>query len=173
MPDDVPSDPYQGAGRKPDGAGGSKIFSRRSPAVVAIFAAAIASSLLCFVILVGTGMIGLPSGPDVPLQIAVILSIIFIWAPAFALIPAGILGFALERPLSRWLIGRRQGGFVEHLTVVVAAALFLWLLLRVIVVLTGPQTQLVDVPSLMVFAIVGLCSALSWWFLVVLPGRRA
>ena len=42
----------------------------------------------------------------------------------------------------------------------------------VIVVLTGPQTQLGDFPSLVVFAVVGLCSALSWWFLVVLPGRR-
>lgn len=150
-----------------------KNLGRSSPAVVAIFAAAIASSLLTFVILILTGWIGLPSGPDVPLQVAVFLSIVFIWAPAFALVPAGILGFALERPLSRWLIGRRQGGFVEHLIVVMAAALFLWLLLRVIVVLMGPQTQLIDLPSLMVFAVVGLCSALSWWFLVVLPGRRA
>ncbi|HEU4958497.1 MAG TPA: hypothetical protein VFT40_12820 [Sphingomicrobium sp.] len=150
-----------------------KYLRRRSPAVVAIFAAAIASSLLTFVILIVTGWIGLPSGPDVPLQIAVFLSIVFIWAPAFALVPAGILGFVLERPLSRWLIGRRQGGFVEHLIVVIAAALILWLLLRVIVVLMGPQTQLIDLPSLIVFAIVGLCSALSWWFLVVLPGRRS
>ena len=152
--------------------------SRRSPAVVAIFVTAIASPLLCLVILIGmgligTGKIGLPSGPDVPLQIAVALSVIFIWAPAFALVPAGILGFAVERPLSRWLIGRRQGGFVEHLAIVVAAALMLWLLLRVVVVLTGPQTRIVDLPSLVVFAVVGLCSALSWWFLVVLPGRRA
>ena len=147
--------------------------SRRSPAVVAIFVTAIASPLLCLVILIGMGKIGLPTGPDVPLQIAVALSIIFIWAPAFALVPAGILGFALERPLSRWLIGRRQGGFVEHLAIVVAAALMLWLLLRVVVVLTGPQTRIVDLPSLVVFAVVGLCSALSWWFLVVLPGRRA
>jgi len=150
-----------------------KNLRRSNPAVVAIFAAAIASSLLTFVILIATGLVGLPSGPDVPLQVAVFLSIVFIWGPAFALVPAGILGFALERPLSRWLIGRRHGGFVEHLTVVMAAALFLWLLLRVIVVLTGPQTQLIDLPSLVVFAIVGLCSASSWWFLVVLPGRRA
>lgn len=150
-----------------------KYSGRRSPAVVAVFAAAIASSVLTFLILIVTGWIGPPSGPDVPLQIAVILSIVFFWAPAFALVPAGILGFALERPLSRWLIGRRQGGFVEHLIIVVAAALMLWLLLRVVVVLTGPQTRIVDLPSLVVFAVVGLCSALSWWFLVVLPGRRA
>jgi hypothetical protein len=146
----------------------------RSPgAVVAIIAAAVASSLVTFIILIGAGLIGVPSGPDLPLQFAVILSILFIWAPAFALIPAAILGFVVERPLSRWLIGRHQGGFVEHLIVVVAAALFLWLLLRLAVVLIGPQTQLVDVPSFVVFAVVGFCSALSWWLLVILPGRRA
>jgi hypothetical protein len=150
-----------------------KTSGRRNPAVVAIFATAIASSLLTFIILIGAGWVGLPSGPDVPLQIAVFLSIVFFWAPAFALIPAGILGLAVERPLSRWLIGRGKGGFVEHLTVVTAVALLLWLLLRVTVVLVGPQTRIVDLPSLFVFAIVGLCSSLSWWFLVVMPGRRA
>lgn len=151
-----------------------RAFGRSPGAVVAIIAAAVASSLLTFVILIATGpgRIGLPSGPDVPLQIAVFLSILFIWAPAFALIPAAILGFVVERPLSRWLIGRHQGGFVEHLIVVVTAALFLWLLLRIAVVLVGPQTQLVDIPSLVVFAVIGFCSALSWWLLVILPGRR-
>jgi hypothetical protein len=165
-------DPVEETGRKPAAAGGLKTSGRRSPAVVAIFAAAIASSLMTFAILIGTGWIGFPSGPDVPLQIAVFLSIVFFWGPAFALVPATILGFAVERPLSRWLIGRRKGGFVEHLTIVVTAGLFLWLLLRVVVVLIGPQTQIVDLPSLAIFAIVGLCSALSWWFLVVVPGRQ-
>jgi len=152
--------------------------SFNSRGFMATVAAAIASSLLTLIVLIAGALIagrpiGWPSGPDVPLQIAVFLSVVLIWAPAFAMVPAGILGFAVERPLSRWLIGRPQGGFFEHLAVVIAAALFLWLLLRVIVVVVGPQTRLVDVPSLMVFAIVGLCSALSWWFLVVLPGRRA
>ncbi len=149
-----------------------KTSGRRSPAVVAIFATAITSSLLTFVILIVTGWIGLPAGPDVPLQIAVFLSIVFIWAPAFALIPAGILGLAVEWPLSRRLIARRQGGFVMHLGAVVAAALALWLLLRIVVVLAGPQTRLIDYQSLAVFIIVGVCSALSWWFLIVVPGRQ-
>jgi uncharacterized membrane protein len=168
-------DPAEETGRKPAGSGGLKILGRRNSAVVAIFATAIASSLLTLVILIliGVGRIGLPSGPDVPLQIAVFLSIVFFWAPAFALIPAGILGLAVERPLSRRLIARRQGGFVMHLTAVVAAALSLWLLLRVAVVLAGPQTRLLDYPSLAVFIIVGVCSALSWWFLIVVPGRQA
>jgi hypothetical protein len=155
-----------------------RISGRRNGPIAATVVAAIASSVLTFIILMAGGLIaggpiGLPSGPDVPLQIAVFLSIVLIWGPAFAMVPAGILGFMVERPLSRWLIGRPEGGFVEHLGVVIAAALCLWLLLRVVVVLVGPQTRLIDLPSLMVFAIVGLCSALSWWFLVVLPGRRA
>lgn len=138
----------------------------------ATLAAAVASSLLTFLILLFSGWIGPPTGPNVPLEIAVILSVIFFWAPAFALIPASILGFAVERPLARRLIARRQGGFVEHMAVVVAAALLLWLLLRVVVVVSGPQSELVDYPSLAVFAIVGLCSAICWWFLVIEPGRR-
>jgi hypothetical protein len=143
-----------------------------SSTIVATVAAAIASSLLAFVILIVTGWIGWPTGPKVPLQIAVVLSIVLLWGPAFALVPTAILGFAVGRPLTRRLIASRDGGFVEHLLVVVAAALSLWLLLRIVVVLAGPQTQRVDYPSLGVFAIVGLCSALSWWFLVVVPGRR-
>jgi branched-subunit amino acid ABC-type transport system permease component len=99
------------------------------------------------------------------------LSIVLIWAPAFALVPAGILGFALERPLSRRLIARNDGGFFGHLLAIVVASLGLWLLLRIAVVLSGPQTQIIDAPSLALFAIVGLSSALSWWYLVVLPGR--
>ena len=158
--------------RKADGAGGLISAGLKSGAFVAILATSVASSVLTFVILIVTGWIGVPTGPDVPLQIAVALSIVFFWAPAFALIPASILGFAVERPLSRWLIGRRKGGFVKHLILVTTAALFLWLLLRLIVVLVGPQTRIVDLPSLFVFAIVGICSSLSWWFLVVLPGRQ-
>ena len=146
---------------------------RFSNEIVAIISAAIASSVVTFIILVITGWIGVPSGPNWPLDIAVVLSIIFFWAPAFALVPAGVLGFALERPYARRLIARRDGGFVAHLLVVMTASLLLWLLLRVAVVLTGPQQEIFDPQSLAVFAIIGLCSALSWWFLVVLPGRRA
>jgi hypothetical protein len=148
------------------------ITGRYSGSVVAVIAAAIGSSVLTFLILI---LWGLPavSWPDDPMQIAVFLSIVFLWGPAFALVPAGILGVLVERPLSRRLVAQRQGGFVEHLLAVVAAALLLWLLLRVVVVLTGPQTNIMDYLSLAVFAIVGLCSALSWWFVVVLPARRA
>ena len=145
---------------------------RHSNQVIATVCAAIGSSVLTFVILVVTGWVGAPTGPNAAFDIGVMLSIVLIWAPAFALVPASILGFALERPLSRQLIVRSDGGFFAHLLAIEAASLGLWLLLRIAVVLSGPQTQIIDVPSLALFAIVGFSSALSWWFLVVLPGRR-
>lgn len=146
---------------------------RFSNDIVAIILAAIASSLVTVAILIASGWIGMPKEAIRPLDIAVWLSIILIWGPAFALVPAAVLGFLLERPLSRSLIARREGGFIEHLLLVVATALALWLALRIAVVLSGPQTRILDPLSLAVFAIIGVCSALSWWFLVVLPGRRA
>ena len=138
-----------------------------------VVAAAIGSSILTFVTLILIGRVGLPTGPNVLMDIAIFLSILLFWAPAFAFIPATILGFLVERPLSRRLIARGTGGFFEHLAIVVGAAVLLWLLLRIVVVATGPQTRIVDHESLAVFAIVGLCSALSWWFSVVVPARRS
>lgn len=149
-----------------------RIADRYTGTLAAIIATAVASSVLSFAALIVTGWIGAPSGPDVPMQIVVILSIVFFWGPGFAAIPAAILGYAVERPLARRLIARRDGGFVEHLMIVVGAALLLWLLLRIVVVLAGPQTRLVDHLSLAVFGIIGLCSAFSWWLLVIEPGRR-
>jgi hypothetical protein len=148
------------------------VTGRYSGSAVAVIAAAIGSSVLTFLILI---LWGLPAvtWPEDPLQIAVFLSVVFLWGPAFALVPSAILGFLVERPLTRRLIAQEQGGFVEHLLAIVGAAVLLWLLLRVVVVLTGPQTNIMDYLSLAIFAIVGLCSALSWWFIVVLPARRA
>ena len=147
---------------------------RLSNDILAIIVAAFASSIVAFSILIARGWVmGTPMEVPSPLDFAVGLSIVFMWAPAFAFIPAAVLGFLLERPLARRLIARRGGGFVEHLLIVVAAALALWLALRIAVVLSGPQTRIIDSLSLAIFAIIGVCSALSWWFLVVRPGRRA
>jgi len=140
---------------------------------LAILIAAVASSLLTFVALAASGWIGAPAELPNPLDVLVFLSVLLIWAPAFALVPAGLLGLLLERPLARRLLARRQGGFLGHLLMVTAAAFFLWLLLRIAVVLTGPQTRIHDPLSLAVFLIIGVSSALSWWFLVIAPGRRA
>src|SRR5688500_1703244 len=103
---------------------------RFSNDIMAIILAALASSLVTFAILVASGWIGMPREAIRPLDIAVWLSIILMWGPAFAFVPAAVLGFLLERPLSRRLIARREGGFIEHLLLVVATALGLWLALR-------------------------------------------
>jgi hypothetical protein len=139
----------------------------------AILIAAVASSLVAFVALAASGWVGAPAELPSPLDLAVFLSVLLIWVPAFALVPAGILGFLLERRLARRLLARREGGFLAHLLIVTAAALFLWLLLRIAVVLSGPQTRIHDPLSLAVFLIIGVSSAFSWWFLVIEPGRRA
>jgi hypothetical protein len=142
----------------------------------AIVAAAIASSILTFLALAVTGWIGAPAASSAswtsPMDILVILSVVLIWGPAFALVPAGMIGIILERPFARRLIARGHGGFVAHLLIVTAASLCIWLLLRILVVMSGPQTEIFDPLSLAVFLIIGICSALSWWFLVIVPGRR-
>ncbi|HET7708548.1 MAG TPA: hypothetical protein VFK50_03320 [Sphingomicrobium sp.] len=140
---------------------------------LAILIAAVASSLLMFLALAASGWIGAPAELPSPLDLLVFLSILLIWAPAFALVPAGILGFLLERPLARRLLARPRGGFLGHFMTVIAAAFFLWLLLRIAVVLSGPQSRILDPLSLVAFLIIGVSSALSWWFLVIEPGRRA
>lgn len=145
----------------------------KSRSITAVVVASIASSLLVFATFMMTASFRETGTLMVPAELAVTLAIVMFWGPAFALVPAAILGFAVERPLARRLIVRSHGGFIEHLLAIVAAALALWLLLRVAVITTGPQTKIVDLESLVVFAIIGLCSAISWWFLVVLPERRA
>ena len=137
---------------------------------MAVLAAAVAASVLGFILVVvfapSTGNHGWMK--DLPAIIAIVL----IWAPALALIPAGILGWLVERPKARAMIARRTGGFLHHLALSVAAVVLFWLLLRIAVHFTTPTNPLIDVPSLALFVLIGLCSGISWWFLVVLPGRR-
>jgi hypothetical protein len=137
-------------------------------------ATAVASSVLAFAIFVIVGLVW-PSGnrgwrmEDLPATIAIVA----IWAPAFALIPAGIFGLLVERPKARTMIKRRAGGFVWHMVLSVVAAVLFWLLFRIGVHYAYPTNPLIDLPSLALFCLIGLCSGVSWWFLVVVPGRRA
>jgi hypothetical protein len=137
---------------------------------VAVLAAALASSVLGFVLVAVFGPVtGRPVRyADLPAIIAIVL----IWAPVFALIPAGILGWLVERPKARAMIARRTGGFIPHVALSVAAVALFWFLFRIAVHLTYPTNPLIDVPSLALFVLIGLCSGVSWWILVVLPGRR-
>jgi hypothetical protein len=138
-----------------------------------VLAAAIASSVLAFIIFLmlnamhPTGGRGWRIG-DLPATIAIVA----IWAPAFALIPAGVLGLLVERPKARAAIKRRAGGFTQYILLSVVAAAVLSFLLRIVLHLTNPIYPLLDTFSLGLFSIVGFCSGISWWLLVVLPGRR-
>ena len=148
--------------------------SFNSRGFAAVLAAAVASSVLAFAIFVVVGL-AWPTGnrtwrmEDLPATIAIVA----IWAPAFALIPAGILGLLVERPKARAMIKRRVGGAVPHILSSVAVAALFSFLLRIVLHLTNPTYPLVDVFSLGLFTLIGFCSGVSWWFLVVVPGRRA
>jgi len=136
---------------------------------MAVLVTALASSVLGFVLVAAFGpKTGSPvKSGDLPAIIAIVL----IWAPAFAVVPAGILGWLVERPKARAMIARRAGGFSLHVALSVFAATLLWLLLRIGVHFANPTNPLIDLPSLALFCLIGLCSAFSWWFLVVRPGR--
>jgi hypothetical protein len=54
----------------------------------------------------------------------------------------------------------------------VAASVLFWYLFRIGVQFASPTNPLIDFPSLALFSMIGLCSGVSWWILVVLPGRR-
>ena len=146
--------------------------SFNSRGFAAIVVAAFASSVLAFAVLIIVGLVW-PTGrsfrlDDLPATIAIVA----IWAPAFALIPAGVLGLLVERPKARAMIKRPEGGFIPHVVVSVAVAALLSLLLRIVLHLTNPMYPLVDTFSLGLFTLIGFCSGVSWWLLVVVPGRR-
>ena len=139
---------------------------------MAVLAASVASSVLAFIVflmLYATPSARSGSWTDaVPATIAIVA----IWAPAFALIPTGVLGLLVERPKARAAIRRREVGFVPYTLLSVVAAAVLSFLLRIVLHLTNPSYPLLDAFSLGLFSIIGLCSGISWWLLVVLPGRR-
>ena len=134
--------------------------------------ASVASSLLAFIVflmLYATPSSGSGSWTG---ALPATIAIVAIWAPAFASIPVGLLGLLVERPKARAAIKRRAAGFVPYTLSSVVAAAALSFLLRIALHLTDPGYPLLDAFSLGLFSIVGLCSGISWWLLVVLPGRR-
>lgn len=146
--------------------------SFRSSGLAAVLAASVASSVLAFIVfltLYATPSSGNHSWTD---DLPATIAIVAIWAPAFALIPAGILGLFVERPKAREAIRRRAAGFVSFTLLSVIAAAVLSFLLRIVLHLTNPSYPLLDAFSLGLFCIIGLCSGISWWLLVVIPGRR-
>ncbi len=143
----------------------------RSRGFAAVVAASVASSVLGFLVLVVTGPMDFAGMRDPVMELAVVAAVVLFWAPAFAFIPAAILGWFVERPKARRMIARRSGGLALHLAISIVAALLLWLLFRIGLFVTGSSPQLMDEPSLALFVLIGLCSGMSWWLMVVEPGR--
>jgi len=139
---------------------------------MAVLAASVGSSVLGFIVflmLYATPSSGSGSWTG---ALPATIAIVAIWAPAFALIPAGALGLLVERPKARAAIRHPAVGFVPYTLLSVVAAAVLSFLLRIALHLTNPIYPLLDAFSLGLFSIIGLCSGISWWFLVVLPQRR-
>ena len=137
-----------------------------------MLAASVGSSVLAFIVflmLYATPSSGSGSWTG---ALPATIAIVAIWAPAFALIPAGALGLLVERPKARAAIRNPAVGFVPYTLLSVLAAAVLSFLLRIALHLTNPIYPLLDAFSLGLFSIIGLCSGISWWFLVVLPQRR-
>ena len=144
----------------------------RSRGVMAAIAAAIASSVLGFVVLAMSGQLALAKMRDPVTELPVVVAIMLFWVPAFALVPAAILGWLVERPKARAMIARRSGWLLTHLLLSMLAALVLWLVFRMLLVIADATPGFMDAPSLVLLILVGLCSGIAWWFLVVEPGRR-
>ena len=143
----------------------------RSRGVMAAVATAIASSILGFIVLVLSGQLNLAGMRNPLTDLPVIAAIVLFWVPAFAFVPAAILGWLVERPKAARMIARRSGGLVPHLTLSVAAALLLWLLFRTLLVMIDSTPRFMDAPSLVLLGLVGVCSGAAWWLMVVEPGR--
>ena len=144
----------------------------RSRGVIAVVATAIASSILGFIVLTLSGQLDFGAMREPLMDILVVAAIVLFWAPAFAIVPAAILGLVVERPKARAMIARRSGALVPHLALSIAAAVLLWGLFRAVLVAVNSTPQFMDAPSLGLFILIGLCSGISWWLMVVEPGRR-
>ncbi|MGI8611360.1 MAG: hypothetical protein ACR2KH_03670 [Sphingomicrobium sp.] len=144
----------------------------RSRGVMAAAATAIASSILGFIVLVLSGQLDLAAMRDPATELPVIAAIVLFWVPAFAFVPAAILGWFVERPKAATMIARRSGGLIPHLALSVVAAMLLWLLFRSALYVTNSTPQFMDAPSLVLLGLVGVCSGTAWWLMVVEPGRR-
>lgn len=139
---------------------------------MAVLAASVGSSVLAFIIFLMVYATPSSTSGSWADALPATIAIVAIWAPAFALIPAGALGFLVERPKAKAAIRRPKVGFVHFTLLSVGAAAVLSFLLRIALHLVNPIYPLLDALSLGLFSIIGLCSGISWWFLVVLPGRR-
>ena len=150
----------------------SGIFASRGFA--AVVAASVSASILAFLIVLVLGQLSPPRrDEDWVEMIPVVAAVVLLWAPAFAAIPAGILGLLVERPMARSAIKRGGGGgMVPFVLASLAAGALLSFVPTLVQHLIDPDRRLFDPFTLGIFSLIGLCSGVSWWLMVVEPGRR-
>ena len=139
---------------------------------MAIIVAAVASSVVGVGGVILASLLSPAGAPLKPGHLVAALGIALFWAPAIAFVPAAIIGYLVERPKARAMIARRRGGLITHLSVSVIAGIAFALLFRVVLNIFDPGKPIFDLLTLQACTLVGFCSGLAWWYLVVLPGRR-
>ena len=136
-------------------------------------AAAFTSSVIGMLAVLVGGLFS-PTGASIkPGHVVAMIGITLFWAPAIAFIPAAIIGILVERPKAREMIARREGGLVLHVAASTLAGAVLAIFFRVMLNLFDPRQPILDPLVLSFFTLIGFCSGLAWWVLVVLPARRA
>ncbi len=145
----------------------------KSRGLVAMAVSAFMSSVIgMLAVLIGSLLS--PSGAPIKLgHIVAMIGITLFWAPAIAFIPAAIIGFLVERPKAREMIARREGGLILHVAASTLSGAALAILFRLVLSLFDPGKPIFDPWVLSFFTLIGFCSGLAWWVLVVMPGRRA
>ena len=141
--------------------------------LVATVAAAFAASAVGMLAILIGSLLSPGGAPIKSGHLVAMVGITLFWAPAIALIPAALIAFLVERPKAREMIARGRGGLAVHLLTSVLAGAVLALLFRLLLRLFDPDKPILDPPVLGFFTLIGLCSGIAWWVLVVAPGRRA
>lgn len=160
-------------GRMPDGPNGNgRATGFRSRGFVAAAVAAFAASVLGMLAVVIGSLISPTGSAFKPEHLIAVVGITLFWAPVIAFVPAAIIGFLVERPKSKAMIGRQRGGFVASVALSTLAGAVLAVLFRLTLHLFDPGKVIFDPLVLQFFTLIGFCSGLAWWYLVVLPGRR-
>ena len=146
---------------------------RISGSLVAMFATAVAASMIAIAALM-IGSLLSPGGSPVKLgHVGAAIGIALFWAPPIAFIPAAVIGMFVERPKAKAMIARRRGGLIPHLLISTLAGAIFALLFRLVLTLFDPRQPILDPLIFQLCTWIGFCSGVAWWFLVVLPGRRA
>ncbi|MCW2405285.1 hypothetical protein M2336_001914 [Sphingobium sp. B1D7B] len=104
-----------------------------------------------------------------------VVTILWFLGSVVATIAAFMLGILVELPKAYWLSHKHSGGIFAHISLSTAGALVIILLWILIADGAAPAKVQQDKDYLFpigAFFVGGICSALFWWSLVVLPWRR-